>query len=417
MHAQLGWTHISRTAVQRAEAQLADESQGVVDELGMLEIHQGYANRFFPGTSVLHTRLRYILFVAWAYESLRHDRDSPQDIGHEIAKQERRLGIALKHNTNDWGLIGRRTLPRMPTQRPSMMYWSALAEWGLLHRHSDGSLPSRAEIHARLAKAEGHMALQDDEGRSLQRKAPPFVQLPCFPNRWPDGAGIDFYLTDEERDFLRERLGSVHQPGTGRLSLLAKLVNNRAGERLGANTPLLCEEVRAVAEADWPTLQRADQAAAMAAITRGIYLTLVESLGVKDGLGERTVSLDNLNILVSHHRGKAIALSLDELERDVGFKPKSGVPQLLRSVQRWLQQNDSAANHNVLWPLLNDCLKQESNRKGSRGRLAPRATARRREWWQDKGRSDEQLPAPLHYRWNVVVNLLRDLEMKRPRNE
>ena len=254
MDAQLGWTHISRAAVQQAEAQLADESQGVVDELGMLEIHQGYANRFFPGTSVLHTRLRYLLFVAWAYESLRHHRGGPPDIAREVAKQERRLGIALKHNTKGWGLIGRRTLPRMPAQRPSMMYWSALAEWGLLHRHSNGSWPSRAEIHARLANAEGHRSLQDDEGRSLLRYVSPFVQLPPIPHRWPDGAGIDFYLTDEERDFLRERLGSVHQPGTGRLSLLAKLVNNRAGKRLTENTSLLCEEVHVVAAADWPTL-------------------------------------------------------------------------------------------------------------------------------------------------------------------
>jgi hypothetical protein len=112
MESQLGWTQISRAAVQRAEAQLAEESLGVVDELGMLELHQGYANRFFPGTSVLHTRLRYVLFVAWTYESMRHHRKPPGDIGRAIAQQEYTLIKALKRNTDSWGVIGRRPYPR-----------------------------------------------------------------------------------------------------------------------------------------------------------------------------------------------------------------------------------------------------------------------------------------------------------------
>ena len=69
MEAQFGWTQISRASVQRAELQLTDATQGILDELGLLEIHQAYADRFFPGTSVLHTRLRYVLFVAWAYSN------------------------------------------------------------------------------------------------------------------------------------------------------------------------------------------------------------------------------------------------------------------------------------------------------------------------------------------------------------
>ena len=59
MKSALGWTLLSREALKRAETQLRDDLQGVRDEVGFLALHQAYADRFFPGTSVLHTRLRY----------------------------------------------------------------------------------------------------------------------------------------------------------------------------------------------------------------------------------------------------------------------------------------------------------------------------------------------------------------------
>lgn len=66
----LGWTYLSREALARAKAQMDEESMGVRDEIGFLTIHQRYADRFFPGTSVLHTRARYALFVPWLFEDL-----------------------------------------------------------------------------------------------------------------------------------------------------------------------------------------------------------------------------------------------------------------------------------------------------------------------------------------------------------
>ena len=64
----LGWVLLSREAVARAEEALAANDRGVRDEVGSLSLHQRFANRFFPGTSVLHTRLRYVLFVPWLME-------------------------------------------------------------------------------------------------------------------------------------------------------------------------------------------------------------------------------------------------------------------------------------------------------------------------------------------------------------
>lgn len=61
----LGWTLLSRKEMRQVERSLANNEQDTRDEIGFLLIHQGFADRFFLGTSVLHTRVRYALFVPW----------------------------------------------------------------------------------------------------------------------------------------------------------------------------------------------------------------------------------------------------------------------------------------------------------------------------------------------------------------
>jgi Family of unknown function (DUF6361) len=55
----LGWTMLSREDVRQAELALENEELETRDEIGFLLVQQGFADRFFPGTSVQHRRLRY----------------------------------------------------------------------------------------------------------------------------------------------------------------------------------------------------------------------------------------------------------------------------------------------------------------------------------------------------------------------
>jgi hypothetical protein len=48
--------------------------KGTVDELGLGTIRDAFADRLFPGTSVLQTRTRYWLFVPWLYLRLEARR-------------------------------------------------------------------------------------------------------------------------------------------------------------------------------------------------------------------------------------------------------------------------------------------------------------------------------------------------------
>lgn len=83
MQSSFGWTLLSRDALRRAETQLRDDVEGVRDEIGFLSLHQAYADRFFPGMSVLHTRLRYVLFVPWMpdkHQNFWRDREPQREL-------------------------------------------------------------------------------------------------------------------------------------------------------------------------------------------------------------------------------------------------------------------------------------------------------------------------------------------------
>lgn len=152
MQASFGWTLLSRDALRRAERQLRDAADGVRDEVGFLALHQAYADRFFPGTSVLHTRLRYVLFVPWLYDKVAQQRDR-QRIAAAVEKQEIILAGRLK-TAGELGVIGGLRYPQPTTQPPTMVYWSGpgvgrrveSAMWRRVqNRPSRRNLPSNLE--------------------------------------------------------------------------------------------------------------------------------------------------------------------------------------------------------------------------------------------------------------------------------
>jgi len=68
----LGWFMLPEADRNAANRYLSKLSSDVTrDELGFVPIHFTFADRFFPKTSVQHAQLRYVFFVAWAYQGLR----------------------------------------------------------------------------------------------------------------------------------------------------------------------------------------------------------------------------------------------------------------------------------------------------------------------------------------------------------
>jgi len=400
----IGWVLLSREAVARAEEALASNEKGVRDEVGFLALHQGFADRFFPGTSVLHTRLRYVLFVPWLMEKVT--ASATTDIARRLSDAETELAGQLKGGPDPDGVIGGRVWPRRTAQPPSIAYWTALGSWGILRQHSDGSLPSRSQTLRRLARRSARLKSRptDDDGGILDEDATsPFVSLPPVPEELQvRGQPLDFALSPDERKFLRRQLLGVRRPDTTNRSLLARLADeNGVGP---AADDLWVTEIADIADSeDRSALVTARQAAALAGIGRGVYAALVERARTSDGLSKSTIHQDHLEEMLEIHGHDAGDIDLDALSDLLPNLPEdlSGV---LSETLHWVKVGDDPS------VLAEAYSKAEHNRKGLRARLPNTVAGRqRRAEWNPEGHMKAE---PLHYRWPNVRRLLTDLQAK-----
>src|SRR5262245_14891240 len=131
----LNWLDFSSDERRRAiEVIKLFEERTTVDDLGIGTVRDAISDILFPGTSVLHTRARYFLFVPWVYR-LREDR---RTVSAEIARLGRRDEIRLIESLIAFdaspgnGIIGRVARERLKFL-PSLVYWNGLEQWGIRH--------------------------------------------------------------------------------------------------------------------------------------------------------------------------------------------------------------------------------------------------------------------------------------------
>ena len=396
----IGWIMFSRDAVAKAEAALKSDELGVRDEVGFLSLHQALSDRFFPGTSVLHTRLRYALFVPWLME---HAEGNPA----LLVKHELALTSQLNQGPDRKdGVIGGSILPRAPVQPTSMIYWSALARWRILQPRADGVSSSRSEILKRIAatKKFGLNRHRQDDGEPTQDEdLSPFVKLPSPPAEFlKTGEILDFHLTADERKFLRRQLIGVHRGAVlgESLSLMARLAEEGLPE---SNIAVpWSKSVSKIADAeDRNALTVAKHVAALAGIGRGVYAALVEEAKAAEGAGRTTIHEDHLKVLVGKFGDDARALDMAALKVLVPGLPDY-LDGVLQDTQRWLRSARVQISG-----LRDTYFRAEDKRKGPRARLANThgGKNRRAEW----SAGEHPLAEPLHFRWGNVCRLLTDL--------
>lgn len=378
------------------------ELEGVRDEIGFLLLHQAYADRFFPGTSVLQTRLRYVFFVPWLYLDLMQSFRGG-DFERVLIQKELELTHRLKLNKED-GVIGGLSYPNPTSQPASLVYWTALGTWGLLRKLPDGHWPSRAMIKRILASNSVGTRLLDDDGEPLEDRRRPFVSMPGPPREWgkPD-AKLSFRLEKEEKIFLIKHLVALPGPaGNGGTSLLARIVEKRLRVKEVPN-PWHHAIMEVASRKDRQALVRAKSVAAISAIGRGVYASLVESGLEQDGVRTDRQHRDALKDLVDEFGTEALKLDIPGIIRDCPELEEKKIRDILENTKKWL--SDGGRQPDLLRATYEAA---ELARKGSvRSKLlnTPHARERRREWSLNKGLK----AAPLHYRWGNVRRLLMDL--------
>lgn len=398
---QIGWIHFSRDALRKAEARLKEEQEGVRDEVGFLLLHQAYADRFFPGTSVLQTRLRYIFFVPWIYLDLLKSHRTG-DVERALKQKEIELVKRLLHNKD--GVIGSKSFPEATSQPPSMVYWTALGTWGFLRPHFDGHMPPRSRIHRLISNRRASTHLFDDDGEPLEEKARIFVKIPDPPEAWENPeAKLKFRLTREEKTFLTKRLIALPaESDIQEMSLLARLVEKHVPVDV-VSFPWERSILNIASAKEREALIRAMRIAALSAIGRGVYMYLTEEALENDGIETSRLHRDALEDLIEEYGAEANKLNVSEIVGDFPHLKKKKIIGILEATKAWLEKG------NIDPSVLHACYADaEFSRKGSVRAKLPNtsfARERRREWGLNKGRISE----PIHYRWKNVKRLLMDL--------
>lgn len=179
------------------------------DELGIGQIRDGISDALFPGTSTLHTRARYLLFVPWCFQHAAQSGLRGKGNKRQPDATEFELIEKLRGSSDAAGLLGERA-GRELKNLPSSVYWSMMQRYGILTRpasQADAFDSSGARVHI------------DDDGVVTSSS---IWSVPSRPKSFPDDVEEGFALTAEEANWLRDRV-LEHAPGT----LLAHLVQHQ----------------------------------------------------------------------------------------------------------------------------------------------------------------------------------------------
>lgn len=193
--------------------------QGTIDDLGIGAIRDAISDTLFPGTSTLHTRLRYVLFVPWLLE-VASRQDTVEQMGWAFHEIERNFIDSLKRGMGGTkeGIIGRRA-GRELQRVPSAMYWGTLVNWGIVERGLSVQDYFRRSV---LRSEQERSAPRQEESDTRIELTPTGIErsLPAQPRDLRNSATFD--LRQEEASYLAE---AITRSCAG--TLLAHLVNRR----------------------------------------------------------------------------------------------------------------------------------------------------------------------------------------------
>lgn len=388
----IGWFTLSESD-RAAAARYLDmlSTMDTRDELGFGAIHFAYADRFFPGTSVQHARLRYVFFVAWTYEELRQataGQPFPFDMMKAIEERySRRLmqtvPVLQNSGISGWMKYRDNQLPVVPASR---IYWSSLRSWRLLNPvHERQDPPSQRDLHRfwpRLVRYE------DGGDGALASSDILFDGLPAAPSDWRQKRGrLPFELTRDEAAYIRHRWRSVRAIDGGP-PLLSKLVEAGITPRI-----LWSDKIQKVATPrERSALSYARGAASLACIARATYSALVEQRRNRDLDHSDRFHFDALPELIDVHRSQALALNVEGLARDASLDEELYV--FLKRIQSWVSLNGTLAD------IETTIAHHERELKDDRAYLSNEA--RRADW-------SKSIAEPLDYRWSTVRGLISEV--------
>ena len=391
MSSAIGWVDFDETERDRAQ-RLMDlfREQDSRDELGLGAIRDSIADHLFPGTSTIHTRLRYMLFIPWIFDSLPSHL-SPRDIAAKARQKEIELGQALMAGApGAVGIIGKDAGEKLK-RLPSSIYWSGLESWGI--RQFTGSIEAYFAALPHWPKDTSKDHVEDDMSGAQRHRHLWHDRMPQPPKGWPDI--VDFDLEPDEASFLIDRLVDRHPH-----SLLTYLASR--SDRAKADAIWLHPHI-----ADFPAQARVlvEHARIFSGVMHGaalLYNLLLSELRENEDWIERyqtalTEWSDELDTK------ELASWSLDDFWHETRHTGHSVLEPAKRFVTEWvalvrkeggLGRNRDAANGLVMT--------RERRLKKGQSRFANKSA---RDRWQGASGTGR-----LQFRWSIAQSHLKDLK-------
>jgi hypothetical protein len=190
------------------------------DELGIGTIRDAFSDYFFPGTSTIQTRLRYMLFIPWIYLGLERKKTPSDEIIEKARKKEIQLINSLLNGDETLGVIGgdaKKSLKRLP----SNVYWTGLRSWGIRLFEGSQDQYHRSLNRMYLRNRNKYSTEIDDECIDYSQIKNWHPGLPEAPNNFLKET--NFSLSFNEASFIKDQILSLHSD-----SLLAAFIRKKA---------------------------------------------------------------------------------------------------------------------------------------------------------------------------------------------
>lgn len=367
------------------------------DELGIGSIRDALADRLFPGTSTIQTRLAYMLFVPWIYQRLENRKVPSDRIRIQAQRMEADLVAPLVRHGDQagqeiYGVIGR--VAKNELKRfPSSIYWAGLGRWGI--RRFEGSQDHyHRSMDALYLRRVSRRKRDDDEWADQGDVGTWHPKLPHPPPTFPDSAS--FVLRADDAAFLRDQ---ILTSCTG--SLLAWLVQYPSD--MDCAYPWLKPDI---AEAPEPVCALLEHARRFSLVMHGA--SLLYNLQLAE-LIKRDDRVDEYRAVLAAWADEMAWFELGQWRLEDFFVATRVAGQAVSAntetfVRRWIdlaqQKQGQVADHLPARELVR---LREQGLKKSRSRFSNRAALG--QWSGASG------VARLDYRWGTVKTFLTDLAL------
>ncbi|WP_084003804.1 DUF6361 family protein [Cupriavidus pauculus] len=217
----VGWIDFSSTDRERVTGALALLSEaGTLDELGIGQLRDAFADSLFPGFSTVQTRAKYFVTVPqifddyWALTPKERRRRSLESY---LKESEDLLAERLVHNHETahsllsepfpTGIIGRERVGKGgASRRPSSAYWTGLRKFGLVD--TDLSIAefcrsaSEPQLADRLLRDDAEIDSEEDDDLMKRRRL--VATVPRASRNWREDIRIE--LTRAEAELIYNKI-------------------------------------------------------------------------------------------------------------------------------------------------------------------------------------------------------------------